>query len=206
MNPEKSHNFTVLPTLYMASWLICCQHMWPWLTSSGVLEADITWPMLQPSEWFHPQSILRCICLVTLHFPFVTTCCCTKVTMWKCLLSTQSSDAASVCLVLYNNLPFTWILAFDWMELGQKIIWEATKLKCTQGYFTYPHKRSRHSWSRSWLWSQKTPLFLNFYLLIFFRQRERDREPGTDLLYNLFMHSLDVSYMCPDWVSNSHLG
>ena len=34
------------------------------------------------------------------------------------------------------------------------------------------------------------------------REREREREREMDLLFHLFMHSLVVSCVCPNWGSN----
>lgn len=137
---------------YMASWLIYCQYTCHCLMSSGVLEADTTWPMLQPGEWFILKIIAKHICLLSSFkcFPFIKF----FLLYWSHrvelpLVCRQHSDAALIWLVLYNNLSFPWILAFDWVELGREITWEVIKSKCSQWSLTSSHQRLRCSWSSS---------------------------------------------------------
>ena len=49
---------------------------------------------------------------------------------------------------------------------------------------------------------RKDTLFLNFYVLILYRERKVRREKKIHLFFHLFMHSLVDSCICPDWELN----
>ena len=110
------------------------------------------WWMIPPKN--SCKVYLSC-CHPSTVSPLLNSYCCTKVTMWNCLLSTESIVMwLWFALLSYNDLSFLGILTFDWVELGQEILWEAIKSKCTQWFFTSPHQRLRCSWSGSLLWNQ----------------------------------------------------
>ena len=52
------------------------------------------------------------------------------------------------------------------------------------------------------IFKRKDTLFLNFYVLILYRERKVRREKNIHLFFHLFMHSLVDSCICPDWELN----